>query len=32
MGFIDDDQLLALAADLPKSGYGEYLAGLLEHR
>jgi glucose-1-phosphate thymidylyltransferase len=32
MGFIDDDQLLALAADLPKSGYGDYLAGLLETR
>ncbi len=30
-GFIDDDALLALAEPLRKSGYGEYLAGLLEH-
>ena len=30
MGFIDDDQLRALAVPLAKSGYGEYLLGLLE--
>ena len=29
-GFIDDDQLAALAAPLRKSGYGDYLMGLLE--
>ena len=29
-GFIDDDALAALAAPLARSGYGEYLAGLLE--
>jgi glucose-1-phosphate thymidylyltransferase len=29
-GFIDDDQLRALAAPLEKSGYGTYLLGLLE--
>ena len=29
-GWIDDDQLLALAQELLKSGYGRYLAGLLE--
>jgi glucose-1-phosphate thymidylyltransferase len=29
-GFIDDDQLRALAAPLIKSGYGDYLLGLLE--
>jgi glucose-1-phosphate thymidylyltransferase len=29
-GFIDDDQLLALAEPLRKSGYGEYLVDLLE--
>ena len=28
-GFIDDDQLRALAEPLPKSGYGDYLLGLL---
>jgi len=28
-GFIDDDQLRALAEPLRKSGYGEYLMGLL---
>jgi glucose-1-phosphate thymidylyltransferase len=28
-GFIDDDQLRALAAPLQKSGYGDYLLGLL---
>jgi glucose-1-phosphate thymidylyltransferase len=28
-GWIDDDQLRALAAPLVKSGYGEYLLGLL---
>jgi glucose-1-phosphate thymidylyltransferase len=31
-GFIDDAQLTALAAPLKKSGYGEYLLGLLEDR
>jgi glucose-1-phosphate thymidylyltransferase len=30
-GFIDDEQLLRLAQPLAKSGYGEYLAGLLEY-
>jgi glucose-1-phosphate thymidylyltransferase len=30
MGFIDDDQLLKIAAPLRKSGYGEYLIKLLE--
>jgi glucose-1-phosphate thymidylyltransferase len=30
-GFIDDEQLLRLAEPLAKSGYGEYLAGLLEY-
>jgi len=30
MGFIDDTQLLRLAAPLRKSGYGEYLAGLID--
>ena len=29
MGYIDADQLLALAAPLEKSGYGLYLKGLL---
>ncbi len=29
-GWIDDAQLLALAQPLLKSGYGRYLAGLLE--
>jgi glucose-1-phosphate thymidylyltransferase len=29
-GFIDDDQLAALAAPLTKSGYGKYLLDLLE--
>ncbi len=29
MGFIDDDQLLRLAAPLRKSGYGEYLIDIL---
>lgn len=32
MGFIDDDQLLRIAEPLRKSGYGDYLVGLLEHR
>ncbi|MCW2796075.1 glucose-1-phosphate thymidylyltransferase RfbA [Nocardioides sp.] len=32
MGFIDDDELLALAAKLSKSGYGAYLKDLLQHR
>ena len=31
-GWIDDDQLLALAEPLLKSGYGDYVAGLLENR
>ncbi|TXH43445.1 MAG: glucose-1-phosphate thymidylyltransferase RfbA [Actinobacteria bacterium] len=31
-GWIDDEQLLALAEPLRKSGYGEYLAGLLKER
>ena len=30
MGFIDDEQLLRIAAPLRKSGYGEYLVKLLE--
>jgi glucose-1-phosphate thymidylyltransferase len=30
-GFIDDEQLLALASPLHKSGYGSYLQGLLQH-
>jgi glucose-1-phosphate thymidylyltransferase len=30
-GWIDDDQLRALAAPLAKNGYGQYLLGLLEH-
>ncbi len=30
MGFIDDDQLAATAGELEKSGYGDYLLGLLE--
>ncbi|QYH34853.1 glucose-1-phosphate thymidylyltransferase RfbA [Salinibacterium sp. M195] len=30
-GWIDDDQLAALAAPLAKSGYGVYLTGLLEN-
>lgn len=29
-GFIDDDQLLRIAEPLRKSGYGDYLIGLLE--
>ena len=29
-GWIDDDQLLALAEPLLKSGYGEYLMKLLD--
>ena len=29
MGFIDDDHLRRIAAPLAKSGYGEYLLGLL---
>ncbi|CAJ1493345.1 glucose-1-phosphate thymidylyltransferase RfbA [[Mycobacterium] kokjensenii] len=32
MGFIDDDALAARAAETGKSGYGDYLAGLLERR
>jgi len=31
-GFISDDQLRALAVPLRKSGYGDYLLRLLEHR
>lgn len=31
MGFIDDAQLIATAQELEKSGYGDYLLGLLEH-
>jgi len=30
MGFIDDSQLVAVAKELEKSGYGDYLLGLLE--
>ena len=30
-GWIDDDQLRELARPLAKSGYGQYLLGLLEH-
>jgi len=30
MGFIDDDQLRALAGAVAKSGYGDYLLGLLD--
>ena len=29
MGFIDDDQLTAIAGELEKSGYGDYLMRLL---
>ena len=29
MGYIDGDQLQALAQPLAKSGYGDYLLGLL---
>jgi glucose-1-phosphate thymidylyltransferase len=32
MGFIDEEQVARLAAPLRKSGYGEYLLGLLEGR
>ncbi|KZW98851.1 glucose-1-phosphate thymidylyltransferase [Pseudoalteromonas luteoviolacea] len=32
MGFINEQQLRDLAAPLRKSGYGEYLLGLLEHK
>lgn len=31
MGYIDDNQLAKLAEPLMKSGYGQYLLGLLEH-
>jgi glucose-1-phosphate thymidylyltransferase len=31
MGFIDDDRLRSLATPLVKSGYGDYLLGLLDH-
>ncbi len=31
-GWIDDDQLLRHAEALRRSGYGDYLAGLLQHR
>jgi hypothetical protein len=30
MGYIDVDQLLSLARDLSKSGYGSYLERLVE--
>ena len=32
MGFIDDEQLAGLAEGLAKSGYGDYLLDLLQHR
>ncbi|WP_456447005.1 glucose-1-phosphate thymidylyltransferase RfbA [Thiolapillus sp.] len=32
MGWIDDEQLLRLAAELGKSGYGHYLEGLLQEQ
>ena len=32
MGFISDDDLRRGAEPLAKSGYGQYLLGLLEHR
>ena len=32
MGFIDDEQLLRVAAPLVKSGYGAYLTGLIERK
>ena len=32
MGFISDDDLRRVAEPLAKSGYGQYLLGLLEHR
>lgn len=31
-GYIDDDQLVARAKELPKSGYGDYLLKLLERK
>jgi glucose-1-phosphate thymidylyltransferase len=31
-GFITDQQLRDLATPLKKSGYGEYLLGLLKHK
>ena len=31
MGFLSDDELVARAEPLRKSGYGEYLLGLLQH-
>jgi len=31
-GFISDNQLKVLAEPLRKSGYGEYLIGLLKHK
>jgi glucose-1-phosphate thymidylyltransferase len=31
-GFITDQQLKELAEPLKKSGYGEYLLGLLKHK
>ena len=31
-GWIDDEALLALAEPLRRSGYGDYLAGLVEQR
>jgi glucose-1-phosphate thymidylyltransferase len=32
MGFISDEHLMRIAEPLAKSGYGQYLTGLLEHR
>jgi glucose-1-phosphate thymidylyltransferase len=32
MNFIDDEQLVRLAKPLEKSGYGEYLLNILQHR
>jgi glucose-1-phosphate thymidylyltransferase len=31
MGYIDDDQLIALAGPMSKSAYGQYLLELLDH-
>jgi glucose-1-phosphate thymidylyltransferase len=31
MGFLSDDELVERAEPLRKSGYGEYLIGLLQH-
>jgi len=32
MGYIDTDQLIELAKPLLKSGYGDYLLGLINHK